>query len=129
MKHSARHAWRWPAWRLWAAALVLGALAVSPAPASAERPAVQLFEWHEAMTLEEAARFLRIAPEELESLALRDQVPARRIGAQWRFSRSALAAWLAGDWKLIAGTVPPSPGYLAAGVDPEATPPAGEEQE
>ena len=120
-----RHVWRWPAWRLWAPALVLGALAVSPAPAGAERPTVQLFEWHEAMTLEEAARFLRIAPDELESLALRDEVPARRIGAQWRFSRSALVAWLAGDWKLIAGTVPPSPGYLAAGVDPEATPPAG----
>ena len=130
MKHSVRNAWRRPAWRLWAAALVLGALALSPAPASAaeagaERPAVQLFEWHEAMTLEEAARFLRIAPQELESLALRDQVPARRIGARWRFSRSALAAWLAGDWKLIAGTLPPSPGYLAAGVDPEATPPPG----
>ncbi len=61
----------------------------------------------------------------MESLALRDQVPARRIGSQWRFSRSALAAWLAGDWKLIAGTVPPAGGYLAAGVDPEATPPAG----
>ena len=68
-----RLAWHWPAWRLWVPALVLGALAVSPAPASAakagaERPGVQLFEWHEAMTLEEAALFLRIAPEELESL-------------------------------------------------------------
>ncbi len=125
MKHSARHAWRRPAWRLWAPALVLGALVVTAAPAGAAQPAVQLFEWHEAMTLEEAARFLRIAPRELESLALRDQVPARRIGAQWRFSRSALAAWLAGDWKLIAGTVPPAGQYLASGVDPEATPPAG----
>ncbi len=125
MKHPTRHAWHWPAWRLWIPAVVVCALAVTAAPAGAAQPAVQLFEWHEALTLEEAARFLRIEPGELQSLALRDQVPARRIGSQWRFSRSALAAWLAGDWKLIAGTVPPSGGYLASGVDPEATPPAG----
>ena len=123
-----RHAWRWPGWRLWAPALVLGALAATPAgagPAGVAQPAVQLFEWHEALTLEEAAVFLRIDARELESLALRDQVPARRIGTRWRFSRSALTAWLAGDWKVIAGTVPPLPGYLSSGVDPEATPPAG----
>ncbi len=116
-----RQAWRRPAWRLWALALVLCAVAATPAGAGR----VQLFEWPEAMTLEEAAGFLRIEPGELESLALRDRVPARRIGAQWRFSRSALTAWLAGDWKLIAGLVPPSSDYLASGVDPEATPPAG----
>ncbi len=125
MKHPTRHAWLWPAWRLWIPALVVCALAVTAAPAGAAQPAVQLFEWHEALTLEEAARFLRIETGELESLALRDQVPARRIGSQWRFSRSALTAWLAGDWKLIAGTVPPTGQYLASGMNPEATPPAG----
>jgi excisionase family DNA binding protein len=102
-------------------ALLLCALVVTPASAGQ----VQLFEWPEALNLEEAAGFLRIEPQELEGLATRAELPARRIGTQWRFSRTALSAWLAGDWTVIAGTVPPARQYLSSGVDPEATPLAG----
>ena len=50
------------------------------------------------LTLEEAARFLRVSLGELGQLADWGQVPGRRIGGHWRFSRAALLAWLAGDW-------------------------------
>ena len=53
------------------------------------------------LTLHEAAHLLRIESDELERLAQRDEVPARRIGTRWRFNRAALLAWLNGDWKLI----------------------------
>ena len=55
----------------------------------------------EVLTLSEAAQLLRVAPNELDSLALRNEIPARRIGAHWRFNRSALLAWLNGDWNAI----------------------------
>ncbi len=50
----------------------------------------------ESLTLDEAARLLRVEPWELERLALRRAVPARQIGTRWRFGRAALLDWLAG---------------------------------
>jgi excisionase family DNA binding protein len=50
------------------------------------------------LTLAEAAVLLRIDDVDLERLAERQELPARRIGPHWRFSRAALMAWLAGDW-------------------------------
>ncbi len=50
----------------------------------------------EILTLKEAAEFLRVDPFVLKDMARRQAVPARRIGVYWRFSRSALRAWLAG---------------------------------
>jgi excisionase family DNA binding protein len=44
------------------------------------------------LTLKEAARLLRIGSDELERLARRNEVPARRIGTLWRFDRAALLA-------------------------------------
>ncbi len=66
--------------RLWVPALVLCALAATTTPASADRRAVQLVECQEVPTLEEAARFLRVDPRELQALALRDEVPVRGVG-------------------------------------------------
>jgi hypothetical protein len=37
--------------------------------------------------------------EDMERLAERNEVPARRIGSSWRFSCAALMEWLSGDWK------------------------------
>jgi excisionase family DNA binding protein len=48
----------------------------------------------EVMTLPEAAAFLRVDEEELTAIAERGEVPGRRIGSEWRFSRDALLAWL-----------------------------------
>ena len=52
---------------------------------------------HDVLTLEEAAELLRVSPDELLHGARNGEVPGRRIGAQWRFSRSGLMAWLAGS--------------------------------
>ena len=49
----------------------------------------------EILTLEEAAGLLRVGAEVLSDLAQAGSVPGRRIGAEWRFSRPALLAWLA----------------------------------
>lgn len=51
----------------------------------------------EIMTLEEAAKFLRISRPTLLELVKRKQVPGRQIGAQWRFSRSFLLSCLSGN--------------------------------
>jgi len=50
-------------------------------------------EWpdpDEIMNLGEASRYLRIKPRTLYSLAARGEVPAAKIGGQWRFRRSQL---------------------------------------
>ena len=48
----------------------------------------------EVLTLSEAAALLRVEEGELEGEAQRGDLPVRRIGGQWRFSRAALLAWL-----------------------------------
>jgi excisionase family DNA binding protein len=50
----------------------------------------------DVLTLDEAANLLRVDTPALRRLASRGDVPARRIGRDWRFSRAALLAWLAG---------------------------------
>ncbi|HEX8855708.1 MAG TPA: helix-turn-helix domain-containing protein [Thermoleophilaceae bacterium] len=49
----------------------------------------------EVLTLEQAAELLMVAPEAIEELAAKGELPGRRIGGEWRFSRSALVDWLA----------------------------------
>jgi len=43
-----------------------------------------------------AAELLQVEPAAVEELAANGELPGRRIGDQWRFSRSALLSWLAG---------------------------------
>jgi excisionase family DNA binding protein len=84
------------------------------------------------LTLEEAARLLRVAPSELAELAHERGVPGRRIGGEWRFSREALLAWLAGTdpreptdsapSRAVAGEGAATPG----GDDPRADSPMSE---
>ena len=50
----------------------------------------------EVLTESEAAAFLRVDADELQKAAKRGEVPAQRVGKEWRFSRSALIDWLAG---------------------------------
>lgn len=49
----------------------------------------------EVITLEEAAALLRVLPAALLARAERGDIPGRRLGEEWRFSRSALLAWIA----------------------------------
>jgi excisionase family DNA binding protein len=44
----------------------------------------------DVMNLDEASRYLRIKRRTLYSLAARGDVPAAKIGGQWRFRRSQL---------------------------------------
>ncbi len=104
MRQTAR---RWYSWRLLAPALGLCLIAVTTAPATAKTPVAPASAWPEVLTLDEAARFMRLEVGELEELARRDAVPARRIGNRWRFNRNALLAWINGDWTLITTAMPP----------------------
>ncbi|MGH7966237.1 MAG: helix-turn-helix domain-containing protein, partial [Candidatus Binatia bacterium] len=66
----------------------VGPPAVLTASADTSGPAV--------LTVSEAASLLRVSQEEIERLATQQDLPGRLIGTQWRFSRAALFAWLAG---------------------------------
>ena len=114
----------WP--KLWGLGLVLYVLSMIAAPAGAEQQAdpaaVQPSAWPEVMTLDEAARFLRVEPRELEDLAVREEVPARRIGTVWRFSHVALLAWLGRDGKPTATAITPPAHNLESGERVDPTP-------
>jgi excisionase family DNA binding protein len=49
---------------------------------------------HEVLTLEEAARFLKLTTKEVRALARQDRIPGQMIGCKWRFLKAALVAWL-----------------------------------
>jgi excisionase family DNA binding protein len=81
----------------------------------------------EVMSLEEAAAFLRVAPEAVKELAETQRIPARRIGEAWRFSRPALIEWLRGEeLSSIRGRQAPA-GSPPATVGEARTAPTAEE--
>jgi excisionase family DNA binding protein len=51
---------------------------------------------HEFLTAEEAAQLLRISAKHLRDLAREGRVPGRKVGREWRFSRTALIEWMSG---------------------------------
>jgi excisionase family DNA binding protein len=48
----------------------------------------------DVLTLAEAASYLRVPEEELLRLAEHRDIPAQRIGEEWRFLKRALGHWL-----------------------------------
>lgn len=46
------------------------------------------------LSLEEAAKYLRVATVTLGRRVRAGEVPGRKVGNQWRFSREALDSWL-----------------------------------
>lgn len=48
----------------------------------------------EVMTLPEVAALLLLDEAAVEQSAAAGEIPARRIGGEWRFSRAAVRAWL-----------------------------------
>jgi excisionase family DNA binding protein len=48
----------------------------------------------EVLTLAEAAAYLRVGEADLLALVSRQDFPARQIGKEWRFLKSALEDWL-----------------------------------
>lgn len=53
----------------------------------------------EVLNVEQAAQLLQIEERIVIQLAEAGELPGRRLGYLWRFSRAALVAWLAGDKK------------------------------
>lgn len=49
------------------------------------------------MTIEEAARSLRVSARTIQDMVARGELPARMVGNKWRISPKALDEWLAGD--------------------------------
>ena len=48
----------------------------------------------EVLTLQETAELLRVEPADVTELLEAGDLPARRIGSQWRLSRAAVLEWL-----------------------------------
>jgi excisionase family DNA binding protein len=48
----------------------------------------------DVLTLEEAAELLRLGPAAARAAAGAGEIPGRRIGGRWRFSRRRLMTWL-----------------------------------
>jgi excisionase family DNA binding protein len=48
----------------------------------------------EVLTLEETSALLRLPPESVRASAEQGDLPGRRFGTEWRFSRLAILAWL-----------------------------------
>ena len=46
------------------------------------------------ITIEEAAQYLRFHPSTVYRLARRREIPAIKVGKQWRLDREALEDWL-----------------------------------
>lgn len=50
----------------------------------------------EVLTLEQLAELLKVEVDVVRALAERGEIPGRKVGATWRFSRSAVLDWLRG---------------------------------
>lgn len=51
----------------------------------------------EVLTLEQLAALLELDVEALRALAEQGDIPGRKLGEQWRFSRAAILGWLGGE--------------------------------
>jgi Helix-turn-helix domain len=63
-------------------------------PPSSEFNPQPMMDTNDVITLNEAAALLRIHPVTLRKRAVAWGVPHRRLGAEWRFSRKVLTAWI-----------------------------------
>ncbi|MBV8179206.1 MAG: helix-turn-helix domain-containing protein [Mycobacterium sp.] len=62
-----------------------GNRSISPEPASPP---------DDVLTVQETADLLRVDVEDVQTLITSGELPARRLGDQWRLSRTAVLAWL-----------------------------------
>lgn len=56
----------------------------------------QTLNFPDVLTVDEAARYLRISKEALKRLAAQGTIHGRQIDRQWRFLKTALDDWLRG---------------------------------
>ena len=57
----------------------------------------------EVLTLPQAAELLAVEEAAVRQLADSGELPGRKLGKEWRFSRAALIAWLGGEPSSMAG--------------------------
>jgi excisionase family DNA binding protein len=57
----------------------------------------------EVLTLDEVASVLKLSADAVRQRAENGDLPARRFGSEWRFSKLAVLAWLAGGDKPKGG--------------------------
>lgn len=50
----------------------------------------------DVLTLEQAAEFLQLCSKTVRRMAADEELPAKRIGREWRFSRAALLRYIDG---------------------------------
>jgi excisionase family DNA binding protein len=84
----------------------LTAVALGFAPLSG---VAQVVSDREVLDLRETAEMLRVAPDVVRELADSHRIPARRVGDDWRFSRSALLDWLKGEQSGDEASAPSRP--------------------
>jgi excisionase family DNA binding protein len=56
----------------------------------------QVLNFPDVLTVDEAARYLRISKDALKRLAAQGKIPGRQIDRHWRFLKIALEDWLRG---------------------------------
>jgi excisionase family DNA binding protein len=57
------------------------------------------------MTVKEVSAYLRLAESTVYKLAQEGQLPGRKVGGAWRFSRKGIEGWL-GEWPLTPEPLP-----------------------
>lgn len=85
----------------------LGLIALTTNAALADRASAS--STHDVLVIDEAAQLLRMRSDKILALAAAQRIPARNVGGEWRFSRTALLEWLKGDRHIGITPVPPSP--------------------
>lgn len=71
----------------------------------------------EVLTVQEVASMLKLHPRTVMKMALSGEIPAAKVGRQWRFERNLIEDWLAvrmvpNHWALSNGKASLSPGHL-----------------
>jgi PTS system nitrogen regulatory IIA component len=56
----------------------------------------------DVLTIKEAAAILRCHPRTLQKMAIRGDIPAKKVGSLWRFSRQRLQEWMQGSLEQLA---------------------------
>ncbi len=73
-----------------------------------------------ALTLDEVAILLKVSPDAVRRLAVKGEIPGRKVGNHWRFSPVAVQRWLRSEsLRLVGENIPkpadePSPGGVEA---------------
>ena len=57
-----------------------------------------LIEYPQVMNSREAAKFLRLTRKTVSLMASQGRLPSKKVGSEWRFLKSKLEEWLAGDY-------------------------------